>query len=57
VIDDTGSEVIYVIGNVYSTNQVIAVRGVRTNAVHTGSLFIKNSTVIAERPTRKITLT
>jgi len=57
IIDDEGSEVLYVVGNVYSTNEVIGIRGVRTNALHTGSLFIKNSTVIAERPTRKITLT
>ena len=57
IIDDEGSEVLYVVGNVYSTNELIGIRGVRTNALHTGSLFIKNSTVIAERPTRKITLT
>ena len=57
IIDDEGSEVLYVVGNIYSTNELIGIRGVRTNALHTGSLFIKNSTVIAERPTRKITLT
>ena len=57
IIDDEGTEVLYVVGNVYSTNELIGIRGVRTNALHTGSLFIKNSTVIAERPTRKITLT
>ena len=57
VIDDAGTDVMYVTGNVYSTGQIIGIRGVRTNALHTGSLFIKNSTVVAERPTRKIRLT
>ena len=57
IIDDIGADVMYVRGNVYATNDIISSRNMYTNRVFTRQLFIKNTSVIAERPTRIVKLT
>ena len=57
IIDDVGSRVVYVRGSMYSTGDVEVLRAVRTNELHAFKLFIKNTKVVAEKPTRVIRLT
>lgn len=54
VIDDIGSDVVYVSGNVYATNDIQAQNAVRGTEVHMQKLFVKNTEVVAERPPRKV---
>jgi hypothetical protein len=56
VIDDTGSDVISVNGNIYSTHQIVALNAVKSPEIYCTKLFIGNSEVAAERPPRKIRL-
>ena len=55
VIDD-GVDKLYIRGNVYSTNDIIALGTVHTDILKAKDAFIKNTTVVAERPTRQVRL-
>ena len=54
IIDDVGSDVVYVRGNVYSTNEITSALSMRTNEMYINRLFIRNATVVSERPARLI---
>tara|TARA_B110000114_G_C15029318_1_gene372246 strand:- start:739 stop:1281 length:543 start_codon:yes stop_codon:yes gene_type:complete len=56
VVDDTGADVMYVRGNVYSSGDIRALGAMRTNELHTTKIFIRNTEIVAERPPRIITL-
>ena len=55
VIDD-GVDKLVIRGNVYSTNDIIALGTVHTDILKAKDAFIKNTTVVAERPTRQVRL-
>jgi uncharacterized protein YfkK (UPF0435 family) len=55
VIDD-GIDKLYIRGNVYSTNDIIASGTIHTDILKAKDAFIKNTTVVAERPTRQVRL-
>jgi len=55
VIDD-GVDKLYIRGNVYSTNDIIALGTIHTDIIKAKDAFIKNTTVVAERPTRQVRL-
>ena len=57
VIDDTGSDVLYVRGNVYSSRNMSISDTMYTDRVVCRKLLIKNCEVVAERPTKIIRLT
>ena len=55
VIED-GVDKLVIRGNVYSTNDIIALGTVHTDILKAKDAFIKNTTVVAERPTRQVRL-
>ena len=55
VIDD-GVDKLVIRGNVYSTNDIISLGTVHTDILKAKDAFIKNTTVVAERPTRQVRL-
>ena len=55
VIDD-GVDKLVIRGNVYSTNDIIALGTIHTDILKAKDAFIKNTTVVAERPTRQVRL-
>jgi hypothetical protein len=55
VIDD-GVDKLVIRGNVYSTNDIIALGTIHTDIIKAKDAFIKNTTVVAERPTRQVRL-
>ena len=55
VIDD-GVDKLVIRGNVYSTNDIIALGTVHTDILKAKDAFVKNTTVVAERPTRQVRL-
>ena len=55
VIDD-GVDKLIIRGNVYSTNDIIALGTIHTDIIKAKDAFIKNTTVVAERPTRQVRL-
>ena len=57
VIDDTGADVVYVRGNIYATHDISVVGSTFSDKIHCQRLFIKNTKVVAERPTRVLRLT
>ena len=57
VVDDTGADVMYIRGNIYSTRDLTVVGSTVSDQVHCQRLFIKNTKVVAERPTRVLRLT
>ena len=57
VIDDTGADVVYVRGNIYATHDISVVGSTFSDQLHCQRIFIKNTQVVAERPTRVLRLT
>ena len=55
VIDD-GVDKLIIRGNVYSTNDIVALGTIHTDILKAKDAFIKNTTVVAERPTRQVRL-
>ena len=55
VIDD-GVDKLFIRGNVYSTNDIVALGTIHTDILKAKDAFIKNTTVVAERPTRQVRL-
>ena len=55
VIDD-GVDKLVIRGNVYSTNDIISLGTIHTDILKAKDAFIKNTTVVAERPTRQVRL-
>ena len=53
---DNGVDKLVIRGNVYSTNDIIALGTVHTDILKAKDAFIKNTTVVAERPTRQVRL-
>ena len=56
VIDDIGSDVLWVGGTIYSTKDVEAFGTIRAEEMHMNKIFIRNTTIVAERPARQIRL-
>jgi hypothetical protein len=56
VVDDIGSDVLWVRGVIYSTKDIEAFGAVRAEEMHMNKIFIKNTTIVAERPARQIRL-
>ena len=56
VIDDIGTDVIYVRGNIYTTRNMTVVNDTFSDTLHCQRIFIKNTQVVAERPTRLLRL-
>jgi uncharacterized protein involved in exopolysaccharide biosynthesis len=56
VIDDIGSDVVYVRGNIYTTRNMTVVNDTFSETLHCQRIFIKNTQVVAERPTRLLRL-
>ena len=56
VVDDIGTEVLRVDGNIYTTMDVLCLNAVRSPKLFVNKLFVGNSEVVAERPLRKIRL-
>ena len=54
VIDDAGPDVVYVTGNIYTTRNISVVGSTFSDSIHCRRIFIKNTEVVAERPTRII---
>jgi len=55
VIDD-GVDKLVIRGNVYSTSDIISLGTVHTDILKAKDAYIKNTTVVAERPTRQVRL-
>ena len=55
VIDD-GVDKLVIRGNVYSTHDIISLGTIHTDILKAKDAFIKNTTVVAERPTRQVRL-
>ena len=55
VIDD-GIDKLVIRGNVYSTHDIISLGTIHTDILKAKDAFIKNTTVVAERPTRQVRL-
>ena len=53
---DNGVDKLVIRGNVYSTNDIIALGTLHTDILKAKDAFIKNTTVVAERPTRQVRL-
>ena len=53
---DNGVDKLVIRGNVYSTNDIIALGTIHTDILKAKDAFIKNTTVVAERPTRQVRL-
>ena len=54
VVDDIGSDVLYVRGNVYTSKNITILDTTFTNRIVCQKILVKNSEVVAERPTRII---
>ena len=55
VIDD-GVDKLVIRGNVYSTHDIVSLGTVHADIIKARDMFVKNTTVVAERPTRQVRL-